>query len=138
MAAFNLRIGQWLPHPKLARQRSHVTGAASKLRRALARLLQPEPISRRMEAHAGGRLRLSRLLWPRALLLRRCQLIIISDAGCNNGHFEFSALADVIRIVRVCHGIAIVDLDNECPANVAVLRREKNAQADPHHICLRA
>jgi hypothetical protein len=57
------------------------------------------------------------------LLLRRCKLVIISDAGCNNDLYEFGALSDFIRLMRVDHGIEVLDLDHDLPLDVDRLRR---------------
>jgi hypothetical protein len=72
------------------------------------------------------------------LLLRRCKLIIVSDAGCNNDQYEFGALADVIRLARERHGIDLVDLDDDQAADLCGLRRiaSENRQR-LYHTCLR-
>lgn len=139
MAAFNLRIGQWLPRP------GHYTGKANPTARGYEIGWEIWQGCFNVDRyHKDWKLTLAAdggfhdFFGLEELLLRRCRLIIVSDAGCNNGPFEFGALADVIRLIRERHGIVILDLDNDCPADLAVLRRDKQNNVQPmHHICLR-
>jgi hypothetical protein len=60
------------------------------------------------------------------LLVRRCRVVIVSDAGCNTGNYEFGALADFLRQMRLDHGIEILDYDNDAPLDVERLRRARS------------
>lgn len=72
------------------------------------------------------------------LLKRRARIILLSDAGCNNGQYEFGSLADVIRLIRERHGIEVFDLDNDVPPDLRILRRDREHNRQPvSSVCLR-
>jgi len=141
MAAFNFRIGQWLPRPAACAS----GGKGQRCRARPHSLLRELWRSQDAAAYSAN--------WQMALvadggfhdffgleelLLRRCKLIVVSDAGCNNDQYEFGALADVIRLARERHGIDIVDLDDDQAADLCGLRRlpgENRQQL--YHTCLR-
>ena len=139
MAAFNLRIGQWLPRPAPNSTKTNVVARGYEIgweiwQGCFSASQYPQQWKLTLCADGG----FHDFFGLEELLLRRCRIILVSDAGCNNGHFEFGALADVIRMVRERHGIRILDLDNECPADLSSLRRQKDKNVQPmHHICLR-
>lgn len=138
MAAFNLRIGKWLPRP----DRAHINGCVPKMypgfvAREFIRSLRPSYRDEWEYALAadGG---FHEFFGLEELLLRRCRLILVSDAGCNNGKFEFGALADTIRLVRERHGIEFLDLDHDQPVDLQRLKRHpESRRQDQHHICMR-
>ena len=139
MAAFNLRIGQWLPRPGHALVKANLAARgyeiAWEIWQGCFNVDRYQKDWRLTLAADGG---FHDFFGLEELLLRRCRVIILSDAGCNNGQYEFGALADVIRMVRERHGIQVLDLDNECPADLSILRRDKTKNVQPmHHICLR-
>lgn len=147
MAALNLRIGQWLPHPRNAnwlrispcRILSEAWNAFRTPRwqsTAHIRTNQGYGLAWRIGLVADGGFH--EFFGLEELLLRRCRLIIVSDAGCNNGKFEFGALADTIRLIRLRHGIEFYDLDHDRPADMERIRRQGNEnRQNMHHLCLR-
>jgi hypothetical protein len=138
MAAFNLRIGKWLPRPD-QKQLCKCEPAVKPLAVAREWWKARDESYRKKWRYAlaadGG---FHEFFGLEELLLRRCRLIIVSDAGCNNGKFEFGALADTIRLVRERHGIEFLDLDHDQPVDLHRLRRREGSSfQDQHHICLR-
>jgi hypothetical protein len=72
------------------------------------------------------------------LLLRRCRLIIVSDAGCNNGRYEFGVLADVLRKMRMEFGMEFLDLDHDTTLDLEKLRRNPTTRRQfINHLCFR-
>jgi hypothetical protein len=72
------------------------------------------------------------------LLRRRCRLIVVSDAGCNEGSNEFSAFADLVRLARIEHGIQFLELDEEVPICLERFRRPAEDQPSPQQfLCAR-
>src|SRR4029079_11489287 len=70
------------------------------------------------------------------LLLRRCRLIVVVDAGCNNGRYEFGALADVLRHLRTAHGLEFLDYNVDKPIDLSLLKRNDATALQPlHHLC---
>lgn len=138
MATFNLRIGKWLPRPD-QKGLCNCEPAVKPLSVAWEWIKAQEESYRTNWRYAlaadGG---FHEFFGLEELLLRRCRLIIVSDAGCNNGKFEFGALADTIRLVRERHGIEFLDLDHDQPVDLHRLRRHEGSSfQNQHHICLR-
>jgi hypothetical protein len=137
MAALNLRIGKWLPRPDCPRASNKPSMFPLSVVREFWKSLRPNYRDTWEFALAadGG---FHEFFGLEELLLRRCRLIIISDAGCNNGKFEFGALADTIRLVRERHGIEFLDLDHDQPVDLHRLKRHaESLRQDQHHICMR-
>jgi hypothetical protein len=138
MATFNLRIGKWIPRP----DQNHLC--------SLIPVVRPIQVAWEWLKACGPSYRdqwryglaadggFHEFFGLEELLLRRCRLIIVSDAGCNNGKFEFGAFADTIRLVRERHGIQFLDLDHEQPVDLSRLRRDdESKKQEQHHLCLR-
>ncbi|MFM8570442.1 MAG: hypothetical protein ACKOAU_02480, partial [Pirellula sp.] len=70
------------------------------------------------------------------LVARRCKIIVGSDAGCNNGLYEFGVLADLIRKLRLDHNVEILDLDHDKPLDTRRLVRigQENSLSPQHYI----
>lgn len=138
MAAFNFRIGQWLPRPNATIQNPLIASGGNIVRELVGSLSPdsyPAKWQRALVADGG----FHDFFGLEQLLLRRCRIIIISDAGCNNGSFEFGSLADVIRMLRERHGIEVRDLDNETPPDLSLLRRIAGENKQPlQFVCMRA
>jgi hypothetical protein len=137
MAAFNFRIGQWLPNPRNAggkRCRAIPLALVWEWWQSLWRRTYPQKWEMALVADGG----FHDFFGIEELLVRRCSLIDISDAGCNNDRYEFGALADVIRLARERHGIDILDLDDDQAPDLCGVRRipGENRQS-LHHTCMR-
>jgi hypothetical protein len=61
---------------------------------------------------------------------------VASDAGCNNGLYEFGVLADLIRKLRLDHNVEILDLDHDKPLDTKRLIRigSENSLSPQHYI----
>ena len=70
------------------------------------------------------------------LLERRCRLIIVSDAGCNEGEEEFRSLGDVIRKVALDLSVEILDWDDDRPLDIERLRRDEKTRYSPQHFIM--
>ena len=109
MSVLNLRTGQLFPNPR--RDRSHVrhprelTSFWQSLKRSV---MDRDDIthSDHLLLTDGGH---AENLGLEALLLRRCRLIIVSDAGHDPEH-SLDDLAKVVRRLESTHGIRITDL----------------------------
>lgn len=137
MAAFNFRIGQWLPNPRNAlgrRCRAIPLALVWEWWQSLGAHTYPQQWDMALVADGG----FHDFFGIEELLVRRCSVIVISDAGCNNDQYEFGALADVIRLARERHGIDIVDLDDDQAPDLCGVRRipGENRQS-LHHTCMR-
>jgi len=141
MTSLNLRIGRWLKvkpapgseGPPLA---ARVTGWS-----VLAECLHSFR-SDYSKAHVHQALAVDGGFYEffglEELLRRRSRIIILSDAGCNNGQYEFGSLADVVRLIRERHGVEVLDLDNDAPPNLSLLRRNREHNRQPvSFLCLR-
>lgn len=126
MSLFNLRLGRWLPVPgKQAPSRV----SAWRVARECLNYTRPSHISQQDICHVadGG---FHEFFGLEELLRRRCRLMIVADAGCNNDKYELGALADVIRLARTEHGIEFLDLDSEKPIDVQRIRRARKPETD--------
>jgi hypothetical protein len=68
------------------------------------------------------------------LIARRCRVVIVSDAGCNNGLSEFGVLADLVRQMRLDHGVEILDLDHDLPLETDRIRRQADGRVTQHFL----
>lgn len=143
LSAFNLRLGMNLPNPKRITEllytkfcnwqipfiRTSASGAG--LYEWFRSFCWPDSDWTSTFIDDGG---FHEFLGLEELLLRRCRLIVVSDAGCNNGRFEFGVLADVLRKCRVKHGMEFLDLDHESPVDLTRLTRDEktNTQLMSH------
>ena len=142
MAAANLRIGQWLPLPRVKSQATRAPYASGwKVGRELLSGLGSTASPKDYLDHCqmalvadGG---FHEFFGLEELLLRRCRLVLVVDAGCNNGRFEFGALADALRLMRISHGLEFLDLDHEQPVDLGLLRRGDTPLQSMHHLCFR-
>jgi hypothetical protein len=131
MLLLNLRLGQWLPRPA---DGPSASGRYVPFFRLAAEFFRhsKERLDYCLVADGG----IDEFLGLEELLVRRCALIVVSDAGANDGAHEFGVLAGVIRRVRVEHGIQIVNLGDDKPMDIDSLRRDKDTgQSGRHFVC---
>lgn len=134
MHVFNARLEQWLPNPRLPGQPD--TGRFSTI--DLGREMfsqQPWGVDAwRYGVVADGGFR--EFLGVEELVARRCRIIVVSDAGCNNGLYEFGVLAELIRKLRLDHGVEVRDLDHDRPLDTKRLKRleESGGRTSQHFI----
>jgi hypothetical protein len=100
--ALNLNLGQWLPNPKYRKPR--FTPRAWKLLLDCRRSVEDAAYCSIAD---GG---FSENLGLLPLLKRRCRLIVVVDAGCDERH-DFTDLARAIRYARIHEGIQIRSVD---------------------------
>lgn len=120
---FNLDYGQWLPHPASRQQATAVT---------LFRLIQNWIFPRHKSliyVTDGG---IHDNLGLEELLMRRCQLIIVSDSTLDP-KYSFSDFAAVCRRVRVDHGIRFVAVDTGKPLDFDVLSTDAESRICARH-----
>lgn len=134
MHMFNARLEQWLPNPRLADQPQDRRFTMIDLGREV---FSQEPWgedSWRYGVVADGGFR--EFLGVEELVARRCRIVIVSDAGCNNGLYEFGVLADLIRKLRLDHGVEVLDLDHDRPLDTRRLKRldELGGRSPQHSI----
>jgi hypothetical protein len=115
MALVNLRLGEWLPCP----------GRNASRDPTFAQLFWQALNSRYREwSHClvadGG---FSEFLGLEELIVRKCKLIVVSDASANQPEDEFSMLAAVVRRLRLEEGVRLVNLDNDEPLDIQRLHR---------------
>jgi hypothetical protein len=137
LALANVRLGRWLPNPP----RKDTTWLARTWHWLLSKLPWPTlPVLAAEHLFFDAEDRTWCLitdgghsenlgLW--ALLQRRCQLIIVSDAGQDPEH-SFDDFLKVCRRVRLFHGVEILDLHDNRPIDLQPLRRQQNASC-PYH-----
>jgi hypothetical protein len=137
MAAFNLRIGQWLPNPRIDTNK-RIRAFPWAIAWELWKSLRPATYARNWQMGLVADGGFHDFFGIEELFLRRCRLIVVSDAGCNNDRYEFGALADVIRSARERHGIEIVDLDDDQAPDLCGVRRVPGENRQHlHHTCMR-
>ncbi len=122
LTLLNVRLGYWLPHPRLfAAPFYHQTILGRLMQRLAAPLVRATPwhLMKEMLGQLDERGRLLNLsdgghlenLGLYELLRRRCRLIIASDAEADPG-MAFQGLADAIRLARIDLGVTIdIDID---------------------------
>jgi hypothetical protein len=150
MQVFNIRLEQWLPNPITKNQptkhQSLLFGGNKFVRFNTFQLFQEYAKSMRWSTHefnaeswgygviADGGFR--EFLGVEELAARRCKIIVASDAGCNNGLYEFGVLADLIRKLRLDHNVEILDLDHDKPLDTKRLIRigSENSLSPQHYI----
>ncbi|MFM7520510.1 MAG: hypothetical protein ACKO9B_08590, partial [Planctomycetota bacterium] len=134
MHAFNARLEQWLPNPRLADQPQDQRFTMIDLGREIFSQQPWGEDSWRYGVVADGGFR--EFLGVEELVARRCRIVIVSDAGCNNGLYEFGVLADLIRKLRLDHGIEVLDLDHDRPLETRRLKRldELGGRSPQHSI----
>lgn len=138
MHVFNFRLEQWLPNPELpgpcSRRFSLFRLAREFLFSRISNVGGAQKDSWRYGVVADGGFR--EFLGVEELIARRCKVIIISDAGCNNGLYEFGVLAELIRKMRLDHSIDILDLDHDRPLDTRRLRRtvELEGKSPQHYV----
>ena len=150
MQVFNIRLEQWLPNPINKRQPTkHLSllfGGTKYVRFNTFQLFQEWFRSMRWSTQdfkndswrygvvADGGFR--EFLGVEELIARRCKIIVASDAGCNNGLYEFGVLADLIRKLRLDHDVEILDLDHDKPLDTKRLVRigSENSLSPQHYI----
>jgi hypothetical protein len=150
MQVFNIRLEQWLPNPitknQPAKHQSLLFGENKFVRfntfQIFQELLKSSQWSKGdftcdswgygVIADGGFR----EFLGVEELAARRCKIIVASDAGCNNGLYEFGVLADLIRKLRLDHNIEILDLDHDKPLDTKRLVRigSENSLSPQHYI----
>ena len=139
MHLFNFRLEQWVPNTMLPQPTNRRFSLIDMARefwtgRLVAAGDSPTENCRYVVVADGG---FREFLGVEELVARRCRVIIVSDAGCNNGLFEFGVLADLIRKLRLDHGIQVLDLDQERPLDTRRLRRtEELENKSPQHFVL--
>jgi hypothetical protein len=150
MQVFNIRLEQWLPNPitknQPSKHQSLLFGGNKFVRFNTYQLFQEYAKSMRWSTHefnaeswgygviADGGFR--EFLGVEELAARRCKIIVASDAGCNNGLYEFGVLADLIRKLRLDHNVEILDLDHDKPLDTKRLIRigSENSLSPQHYI----
>lgn len=138
MFAFNLRLGQWLPRPNpghvLALDGRGLVPRQTRQPRPRERWIKPWQVLRDMQTnHAEDRNYCFvtdgahyENLGLEELLLRRCALILVSDATADPGH-AFSDFIRVVRRVRIEHGIMFKDLEGRPDVPIGDLRLKAGA-----------
>lgn len=134
MHVFNLRLEQWLPNPST--QECLDGKQPMKLWtiiRECIRCSTSEGVmhwKRGIVADGGFR----EFLGVEELIARRCRIIVVSDAGCNNGLSEFGVLADLVRQLRLDHDVRILDLDHDLPLDTQRMQRTPEGKGIQHFI----
>jgi len=133
MFAFNLRLGQWLPRPNpghvLAPDQSGMDARPTRQPRPRQRWIKPWQVLRDIRTNFAEDRNYCFVtdgahyenLGLEELLLRRCVLILVSDATADPEH-AFSDFIRVVRRVRVEHGIMFKDLRGRPDVPIATLR----------------
>jgi len=135
MHVFNARLEQWLPNPRLTDQPDDAQFSMFDAAREVFGPRSWGEDAWRYGVVADGGFR--EFLGVEELVARRCRIIVVSDAGCNNGLYEFGVLADLIRKLRLDHGIEVLDLDHDRPLDTARLRRlDQLGGRSPQHSIL--
>lgn len=117
LTLLNVRLGVWLPHPRLMAAAFYRDWALGRALAALARRMlraTPRYLLREMLGQLGDRTRFINLsdgghlenLGLYELLRRRCRLIIVSDAEADP-QMIFQGLADAVRLARIDLGVKI-------------------------------
>lgn len=149
MQVFNIRLEQWLPNPIKCHHKKHHSLLFSgtkyvrfntfdiyqELRRSMRWTTQEfKADSWGYGVVADGGFR--EFLGVEELVARRCKIIVASDAGCNNGLYEFGVLADLIRKLRLDHDVELLDLDHDKPLDTKRLVRmgSENSHSPQHYI----
>ena len=134
MHVFNIRLEQWLPNPRTLEQPSELSFSLVDLGNEWKNQADWGPDSWRYGVVADGGFR--EFLGVEELVARRCRIIIVSDAGCNNGLYEFGVLADLIRKLRLDHSIEVLDLDHDRPLDTRRLKRidELDGRSPQHFV----
>ncbi len=150
MQVFNIRLEQWLPNPVTKSQpnkhQSMLFGGDKYVRFNTFQLFTEWLKSGKWSTQefrsdswgygvvADGGFR--EFLGVEELVARRCKIIVASDAGCNNGLYEFGVLADLIRKLRLDHDVEILDLDHDKPLDTKRLVRigSENSLSPQHYI----
>jgi hypothetical protein len=142
LSAFNLRTGKWIPRPDAARRKDGLlryVRPCDIYREFFQQLDEPEETHEQQApskfgaAADGG---FCDYLGIEPLLERRCRLIIVTDAGCNQGEEEFQALGDVVRRIRLEQNIEILDWDDDRPLDVDRMRRDEKTRLSPQHFIM--
>lgn len=71
------------------------------------------------------------------LLRRRCELIIVSDAGINSGSTTMEALASMCEQASSELGVRFVQLDHDMPIEYARLQRDEDQTASQTFLAMR-
>lgn len=134
MHLFNIRLEQWLPNPRLPEQRNELSFSLIDLGNEWKNQAAWGPDSWSYGVVADGGFR--EFLGVEELVARRCRILIVSDAGCNNGLYEFGVLADLIRKLRLDHSIEVLDLDHDRPLDTRRLKRsdERDGRSPQHFV----
>ncbi|MCS7466839.1 hypothetical protein NZK35_09305 [Stieleria sp. ICT_E10.1] len=72
-----------------------------------------------------------------ALLKRRCELIVVSDAGANVGGDHLGTLAKMCEKTSAELGIRFVDLDHEAPIDFGRLQFDEQRLVHQPYLCMR-
>jgi hypothetical protein len=138
LTLLNVRLGVWLPHPRLLASAFYQNTALGQAWAALARLMlrasprylwkemlgSMDASARFINVSDGGHLENLGLY---ELLRRRCRLILVSDAEADP-HMIFQGLADAVRLARIDLGVEVkIDIDSLRPSAVAGLSRVHGA-----------
>jgi hypothetical protein len=105
LTLFNARLGAWLGNPSEAgrftwRRSDPVAGAGPLLREMFGRTTDANPY---VYLSDGGHFENLGLY---EMVARRCQFIVVSDAGCD-GDYAFEDLGNAIRKIRIDMGVPI-------------------------------
>ena len=134
MHLFNIRLEQWLPNPRMLEHRNELSFSLVDMGNEWKNKAAWGPDSWSYGAVADGGFR--EFLGVEELVARRCRILIVSDAGCNNGLYEFGVLADLIRKLRLDHSIEVLDLDHDRPLDTRRLKRldELDGRSPQHFV----
>ena len=132
MHLFNIRLEQWLPNPRMLEHRNELSFSLIDMGNEWKNQAAWGPDSWSYGVVADGGFR--EFLGVEELVARRCRILIVSDAGCNNGLYEFGVLADLIRKLRLDHSIEVLDLDHDRPLDTRRLKRSDELEGrSPQH-----
>ncbi len=134
MQLFNIRLEQWLPNPRMLEHRNELSFSLIDMGNEWKNQAAWGPDSWSYGVVADGGFR--EFLGVEELVARRCRILIVSDAGCNNGLYEFGVLADLIRKLRLDHSIEVLDLDHDRPLDTRRLKRldELDGRSPQHFV----
>lgn len=134
MHFFNIRLEQWLPNPEssVCLQSKQPMKLWQLLREGIRCTTREGLKNWQWGIVADGGFR--EFLGVEELILRRCRIIVVSDAGCNNGISEFGVLADLVRQLRLDHDVRIIDLDHDLPLDTDRMQRTHEGRGIQHFI----
>ena len=127
-----LRLGQWISRP--GRSTAKLWGYYTLFREYQSSHSKDHEWEHAFVADGG----FVDYLGVQELLKRRCQLIVVTDAGSNLNGDEHGPLANMLCQSAADQGVRFLDLDLEIPIDVNRLTRDANRQVVPQpYLCMR-